>query len=187
MSTADNHIIIKAIEVISRQGVKKTTMADIAEADGVSRQTLYNKYANKDEVLRGATRFGSEIGLSQLLGLWGEDKPMSAKIDDFLNVGPIGWYDMVMSAPDSADLIEGVNAAASEELAQCAMDWVVELTALFTPYEATLKNAGLDAAQLADFTYNSSKTAKETAINRTQLLQRLATLKASVLSLVGEK
>ena len=65
MELGENHIIIKAIEVVSRHGIQKTTMGDIADAAGVSRQTLYNKFANKDEVLRGAIRYTSEAGLAE--------------------------------------------------------------------------------------------------------------------------
>ena len=41
-----------AIRVISRYGVKRTTMQDIADEAGVVRQTLYNYYKKKDDVLR---------------------------------------------------------------------------------------------------------------------------------------
>lgn len=187
MELGENHIIIKAIEVVSRHGIKKTTMGDIADSAGVSRQTLYNKFANKDEVLRGAIRYTAETGLDELRARWAETDRIDEKLDALFQVGPIGWYDAIMSFPDSADLIEGVYTIAAVELAEGAKLWIAALALQFEPFSEKLSHSGLTPTQFADFVYFAGKTAKDGVEGRDQLLQRLAALKASSLALLGEK
>lgn len=47
-------IFTGAIECVERWGLQKTTLNDIATAAGVSRQTVYNYFGNKEEVLAAA-------------------------------------------------------------------------------------------------------------------------------------
>ena len=46
--------------MFSRYGVKRTSMVDLAQEAGVSRQTLYNVFRNKDDVLRALIRAYTE-------------------------------------------------------------------------------------------------------------------------------
>ena len=43
--------------VISQYGVRRATMNDIAEAAGVSRQTVYNIFPNREALLVGVVRY----------------------------------------------------------------------------------------------------------------------------------
>ena len=54
MSEKQANIIEAATATFARYGVKRTTMGDIAEQAGISRQTLYSFYPNKDEILSAA-------------------------------------------------------------------------------------------------------------------------------------
>ena len=47
--------------VFAHYGFRKASMADLADAAGVSRQTLYNRFKNKDQVLDWAVQNFSEI------------------------------------------------------------------------------------------------------------------------------
>ena len=62
-----------AIGVISRYGVRRTTMSDIATAAGISRQTLYSSYANKEEVLAAAICYSADRTMEALEADWSKD------------------------------------------------------------------------------------------------------------------
>ena len=50
MNEREKKIIEAAVEVFHRYGVKRASMSDIADEAGVSRQTVYNAFSNKDEL-----------------------------------------------------------------------------------------------------------------------------------------
>ena len=114
MDMKNNTIAEAAIRVISRYGLRKTTMRDLAEEAGVSRQTLYNTYSNKDEVVRAAIRFSTDCGIEAVNAGWANDQTLGQKLDRFFELGPVSWFDLIQSSPDAADLIDGLNAAGSD-------------------------------------------------------------------------
>ena len=44
-------ILVKAIELIAKNGIKNTSLADIAKAVDISKGTLYYHYSSKDELI----------------------------------------------------------------------------------------------------------------------------------------
>lgn len=183
MESKNDIIAEAAIRIISRYGMRKTTMGDLAEAAGVSRQTLYNTYPNKEEVVRAAIRYATDRGIDAVNAAWAKDKTLGQKLDSFFEIGPVSWFDLIQSSPDAADLIGGLNAAGSEELMQAATRWTAAVAKVIKGHENALSRADMTTSDLADFIYSTSSSAKYTAQSRTQLLRRLETLKASVLAL----
>lgn len=183
MKKVDDPLVPIAIDVFSRLGIKKGTMADVAAAAGVSRQTVYNRFANKDEVLRAATKFLSTRQLAQMQSDWEAAPDLAAKLEIFYEAGPLFWHDMICKAPDAADLIEGIYSAAAQEMAEGHIKWRGALAQMLHPYSNQLGTVGMTTEDLADFLYASAQTAKTDAIDRDHLLRRLATLKAAVLAL----
>lgn len=182
MSTRDEHIVEQAIAIISRYGYKKTTMGDLADAAGVSRQTLYNKFPNKEEVLRAAVRHSNDAGLSQLKAKWEIDETLAERLESFFQIGPLTWYDTLIATPDAADLMEGVNAHAADLMQEATRIWIAALAELFSPYEPVLSKQETTPQQFADFVYATSASAKYSATQREELVARLATLKVAVLA-----
>jgi len=183
MGKSDDIIVECAIAVISQTGYKKTTMADLADAAGVSRQTLYNKFPNKEEVLRAAVRHAHATGLAEMKRRWSETESVKDKLEAFFQVGPLNWYDAIIASPDSADLIEGVNTHASDLMDEANKGWMEALTNLFKPYGNVLGQKGTSAEILADFVFATGVSAKYNATSRDQLVKRLATLKVAALAL----
>ncbi len=186
MDKKNNTISEAAIRIISRYGLRKTTMSDLAEEAGVSRQTLYNSYCNKDEVVRAAIRFSTDCGIEAVNAGWAKDQTLGQKLDRFFEIGPVSWFDLIQSSPDAADLIDGLNAAGSDELTQGACRWTQAIADILAHHDGDLSRIGMTTPDLADFIYSASSSAKYSAKSRAQLLRRLETLKASVLALVGE-
>lgn len=71
-------ILNAALDVFATYGFRRTSMDDIAKAAGVSRPTLYQGFANKQEIYRGLIE--AHIGhiSTELSYLIGQDKPLDA-------------------------------------------------------------------------------------------------------------
>ena len=72
----------KVIEVFSNYGFRKTSMSDLAEAAGVSRQTLYNRFKSKEDILHwpkihSATHGPEIFDMAMTLTHGGEEEPAS--------------------------------------------------------------------------------------------------------------
>ena len=186
MSNGIDHIAQSAISVVSRYGIRKATMGDIAAAAGVSRQTLYNTYANKEQVIQAAIRYVTDTGIRDVHNAWDNSTTLSEQLDRFFEIGPLSWFELVQSSPDAADLIDGLNLAGGEELAKSSARWTQALENLFLPYKEKLTGKGVTAKGVAELVYSSSHSAKTSSGDRVELAGRLQTLKQSILSLVGE-
>jgi AcrR family transcriptional regulator len=66
MTDRDKYILDAAVRLFSRYGVKRTSMGDLAEEAGVARQTLYNAYKNKDDVLRALIRYHTDMAIDEI-------------------------------------------------------------------------------------------------------------------------
>jgi AcrR family transcriptional regulator len=180
-------ILLQAAQtVFARYGVSKTTMNDIAREAGVARQTLYNAYSSKEAVLRATLRFGADQTMAAVDAKWREQTSLSDKLDTFFELVPLYWYDAVQSSPEAADLIDGINSIAQDELIEIAKASNARIEALIQTHTPEGSQLPLTALEIADFIYSSSMNAKHTAANRGVLEARLTVLKLSVLALLEE-
>lgn len=175
-----------AVAVVTRYGLRKTTMADLASAAGVSRQTLYNAYQSKEEVVRDAIRHVTAKGIAEVQDIWAGTTDLSAQLDVFFTKGPLAWFDWIASAPDAADLVDGLYSAGGAEMAEGVEKWIEALTPLFTPYAEQLAALGQTPEMVARFVYMTAQSAKSSALTRDDLVASLSTLHASVLALTGQ-
>jgi AcrR family transcriptional regulator len=179
----DQSILAAAMRQFSRYGVGKTTMHDIAKEAGVARQTLYNLYPGKNEILRGAVRMSIAQTFSLTEAAWETETTLDGKIEQFFLHGPLHWYDVIQSTPDVAELIDGMNAVAADELAQARAKWGAKFSNLITAH--TSYKGDHDA--LGAYIYAMALNAKYGAPDRETVMSRLALLKASVLALTASE
>lgn len=181
MDTRQTNILDAAMRVFSQRGVRKATMADVAEAADVSRQTLYNQYANKDELIRATIRDGIQRMRTEFeIAAKGQD--LGGVLDGYFNAGPIQFYDMFQAAPEAADMLEGFSAAAADVIAEADQQWRNDLARLIDPFVGT---SGFEPVEIADFIYSSAYSIKHNATDRDQLLRRLSMLKTAVVAMAG--
>lgn len=184
MNERKEQILEAAGIVFSRYGVSKTTMNDIAKTAGLARQTLYNEYPNKEAVLRAVLRYGAEKTMAAVEAKWHDQPELGDKLDTFFELGPLHWYDAVQSSPEIADLIDGINTIAHQELVELSNQWMLKFKGVFEQYLTDGSSAGPDPKELADFVYSTSMNAKYYAKDRKALEVRLKVLKMAVLSLI---
>ena len=181
-----DQIIKAAINVISRHGVKCTTMNDVAAEAGVARQTLYNVYAKKEDLLRAMIRYKSEQSIAAIRCEAADADDLGTKLDVFFCHHMIKPFEALRALPDSKDLINGFNDAARDELAVSFENHRAELQKMLSHYSDRIKAAGLTPRELSDTIESSAKGAKNAAKDKRHLIKQLNALKIMVLTLVGE-
>lgn len=179
-------IIEAAIGVISRYGVKRTTMSDVAAEAKIVRQTLYNLYANKEDLLRAMMRHIGEQSVASIRSETEEADDLATKLDIFFLHFVVKPYEWLQSSPDAKDIVDGFNDAARDELAKSYENHRAVLQDLLKPYKDRIEQAGLKLPALADTIQTAAKGAKSSARDKRHLKALLDSLKIMVLTLVGE-
>ena len=186
MNQKQVEIIEAAVATFSRYGVKRTTMGDIAEQAGVSRQTLYAFYPNKDEVLSAAIFCTADQMIQKVRNDWQRTTDLGERLDAYFNFCIIEPYEILQNMPDLKDVLNGIgskSACASQSAYSLKAELLVEglgnaqLSGEIS--EAELKN-------IAAFVENSSRNFKYSVGSKHELLQLLETLKRSVIAMIGD-
>jgi len=186
MDSRETAIVDAAVRVLTRYGVRRTTMNDIAVEAGVVRQTLYNVYANKGEVLRAATRRFSDLTLEGIRedtkGITG----LAEQLDIIFDYIVVRMYRLLATMPDVEDLISDTAAVSADVLAEAEEKNRALIETFLTPYEKNLRAAGLTPARLSDFIRVSLTSFKHNTRSEEHLMTLLETLKAQVLAVTGQ-
>jgi len=97
---------MRVMEVFSNYGFRKTSMSDLAEAAGVSRQTLYNRFSSKEEILRWAITGASDASANlAIAALEGDGAPQDRIVAFFTRW--IGDYaPKIHGAPHGAEIFD---------------------------------------------------------------------------------
>ena len=170
-------IAMAALATVGKYGLQKTTMSDIAQAAGISRQSLYNVYPNKEELLRAAVKYFMHADLQMVKDAWKDLEGAEAKLDAYFSMGPLRWYDQLKDMPNVNELLEGMNAIVEPSLKDGHLNWIELLAGLLSEQIDTEQ-----AQVVADLVFFSAKNAKYSASSRAQLEKRLGVLKEMVLA-----
>jgi AcrR family transcriptional regulator len=179
MDEREEKIIDAAKRVIARYGMKRTTMNDIAAEAGIARQTLYNVFANKDEVMRGSIRLHTDRALAAIDDDMTADMPLAEQLDVAFKHLVIEPYDMVQAMPDADDFISGLGVQ-KEAMDAAVARYRDAFRRILAPHAGRIETAGMTVDQLAATVQIASKAAKYEAKDRDHLLEILAALKAMV-------
>lgn len=182
MDEREEKIIEAAISVFSRYGVKRTTMNDIASEAGIARQTLYNAFSNKDEVLRATIRWHSDHSLAAIEAECADVPALGDKLDIVFRRLAIEPFVQLRASPHASDIISGFNAAAQDEISIANERYRAAIERVLAPQEPQIQSAGLSLYQLSDLVQNSVAAFKHGAKNKKHLLDLLASLKIQVLA-----
>ena len=139
MGTREDRIIEAAIRVFSRYGVKRTTMNDIAGEAGIVRQTLYNAYANKEELLRATIRWFADQTLAAIEADGARAATLGETLDIVFEHVAVRPFDLLDATPHAEDIIGGFNEAARDELATAGERTRMAIEDLLAPYETRIR------------------------------------------------
>lgn len=157
-------------------------MADIAEEAGVARQTLYNVFANKDEVIHGTVLYYMEGQRAQTEAAWTDAESLSAKLDAVFHFNVFEPWDHIAALPDASDITQSDHAAGKQAIARAGASMRHALERLFEPYETQLNANGHSAKSMAAFVQSSMMSLKHETAERAELVDLIGTLKSLVLA-----
>lgn len=185
MTSRNDEIVRAARTMFTRYGYGKTTMADIASEAGVARQTVYNAFPGKAEILRAVVQLVGEETLEAVVQAWAGAETVDEKLAAFQLHGPVSWFEAIEAAPDAAELLEGVHTEAAEVLKAKDARWISMLIDMLT--EAGVRQTANDMplSDIVEFFYSSSVNAKYGVEDVEQLKRRLAVTRAATLALLG--
>lgn len=187
MTETEEKILDAAIRTFLRFGARKASMNDIAQAAGVSRQTLYDAFGGKDGLIRASIRIVTDRNLAgvraRLAGVTG----LSDQLDIYFQETIVKSFELMQTAGDMDDLISGHNEAGKEEIASSHLRHEALIEELFTPYDTVLRESGLTAAQQSHLVVTAVMGFKYGAKSREDLDELLMLLKANVLSMVSNR
>lgn len=186
MDLPQDPLLDAAIAVLARHGVRKATMADIAQAADVSRQTLYGRYGDKDGIICAVMTYMTDRSLAQIRADWAGLNSLSDQLWAFFQHSTIAYYALVQRSPDAEDIISGANPAALAANRQAETRKTALLAELLAPYEPQLLMRQESAWRLAGFIAASCGGLKYSAESETQLIHRLETLRSAILAMTGE-
>ena len=184
MNEREINIIEAAFEVFSRYGVQKSSMNDLAKEAGISRQTLYKSFSNKDDVLTATIRLFSCRAISEIGGQLEQEIALSTRLDIVFEEIVIKPYMQIHASPHADDLIQGMNAASQKEIEQSSERFRVVIEGILKPYKESLKKSNLDVVGLSDLIQKSANAIKHKARDEAHLRTLLENLKKLVLASV---
>ncbi len=187
MAKKQEDILEAAIRVFVRYGVQRSSMSDIAKEAGVARQTLYNAFANKEEVLRATIRLFSDRSLHRVKAGLKDTQGLEEQLNVIFEHTVVAPYLNLLESPNAADFIEGFNRAAREEIEDQEERTRVVIESVLRPYRQVLKEKRISTKQLSDFVQRSSSAAKHSASDMPHLETLLRTLTQMILQTVEER
>lgn len=187
MAIKSEPILDAALATFARFGIRKTTMADIADASGVSRQTLYGRFDNKDGILKAVIDYLTQQVLARTNHDWSTLEQLSDKLWVYFTHSTIDVFKLIQSAPDAEELMNGSHVAVKAASDAAEVQKARLLTELFLPYEPSLIAKGQSAAMLGDFVAASAGNLKYSAKTEDALIIGLKTLQSLVLNFIEDK
>ena len=112
MNEKEKAVVEAAIRVIQRYGVRRTTMCDISDEAGISRQTLYSLFPCKEEVLRATIRLYKVQTLDEIHKGCTSAKSLEESLDVLFECLARRPREMMDASPDAADIVVGFSPAA---------------------------------------------------------------------------
>ncbi len=187
LTETEARIVEAAIGIFIRYGAKKTTMADIAEAAGVSRQTVYASFGDKDGIIVACIRHVSEASLAAIRARLGSCGTLGERLDVYFGETVVKSFEMLQEAGDPEDLISGHNQAGKAAIREAHARQAALIAELLEPYADTIARSGQTPAQLARFVVTVAMGLKYGAGDRSALDELLQSLRRSVIALTDSR
>lgn len=169
------------MRVFLRYGMARTTMSDVAQEAGISRQTLYAVFASKDDLMRGTIRFLANRTMAAIETDFARTQNLGERLDAVIRHIAIRSFELLHASPDADDIVSGFNAACKEELDTNSARYRTLIEQMLQPYHDNISAAGMTVLALADFIQKSTLTIKHEATDLAHVTDLANSLKTLVL------
>jgi len=186
MDSRENKIAEAAVRIILRYGMARTTMNDVAQEAGVSRQTLYAIFSSKQDLLRATIRSLVDRTVADIEADFANTVNLDERLDAVIGHIAVRSFELLRASPDADDIVSGFNTASKEELEDGTARYRILIEEMLTPFSANIGSAGVSVPELADFIQKSTLTIKHEANDMVHVHALAKTLKVMVLNLAAE-
>ena len=149
-------------------------------ATGVSRQTIYDRFGDKDGIMAAAIDSIADRVCPELRTAFAENDDLSGNIDRYYQIAIWPTYEIIRAIPNASDLERGMGSASTAAIRGVAEVKQAILTAKFAE---NLLHFDLSPEQVARFPEQSSCEAEIVGMAEEDLEQLLLVLKSSELAL----
>ena len=177
------HIIDAAIQQFSLYGAKRVTMSDIASQAGISRQTLYASFSNREEIVDAVIQTMMQRNIEKIIEAWATASDLDQKLDIYFDHAIIFPFEMIQRLPDIKDMIFGSDSTSQLTIHACSQKNQQVLANMLKEHETTIVNSGQSVEQLAKFLQQSAMNFKSSSQDMAELKTMLTSLKLAILSI----
>lgn len=183
MTETEEKIIQAAIQTFVRYGAKKTTMADIAEAAEVSRQTVYSAFSNKEGMIVASIRYITARNLAAVRARLETCRTLGERLDAYFAETIVKSFELLQEATDAEDLVSGHIKAGREAIQESHKKHEALVTGLLAPHAKAIEASGETVPGYARFIVTVAMGFKYAAETRDDLDALLTSLTTSVLAI----
>ena len=174
-------IVEAATRTFAKHGARKTAMIDIAEAAGVSRQTLYAQFGNKDDLVAATITHHAQQNFALVEEGLRYCNSLREELDVYFARTTVKSFELIQGSEDIEDIMSGHSEAGRTAHADVVKQHEKLVSRLLTPYKGSIKASGHTVTQLAHFCVTAAQGFKYNAKNERDLNALLATLTRAVL------
>ncbi|MEM9467000.1 MAG: TetR/AcrR family transcriptional regulator [Actinomycetota bacterium] len=169
-------ILAAALESFGRHGPRATSLSQIATAAGVSRPTLYSRYADKDQLFRAVLERECDVALDRAHLAAKTGAPFAEVLRDVLiayygtlydTFHPLPGIDDLFYTDNTADVIARTRKAFSKELRTLVSERVEQ-------GEISLESSSVKLNRVVDLLRVTPHALKDNATSRSRFLADLA-------------
>lgn len=157
-------------------------MNDVAAAAGVSRQTVYNIFPNREALLEGVVRY-------HFRSKWQAIGEAVANVDDrrelfaiMLDILVVSSWKSMQAMPHADELELELNTTMRDLLEEVHAEGTRKLCEFFLPYEEQLQSRGITAKGMGEMLHLSIVGLKLSSTSAEQIETVVATLKACLVA-----
>ena len=163
-------------DVISKYGIRRATMGDVAEAAGVSRQTVYNIFPNREALLIGVVRyhFNSKWAAIRANALAESDR--TARFQNLLDTLVVESWASMQAMPHADELELEIATTIKREIAEVHAEAKRNLCEFLMPYESALEQRNITPRGLGDMLHHAIVGLKLSSTTREELESATATM-----------
>ncbi len=185
MTEAEKQILDATIALVSVYGMRKTSVGDIAERADLSRQTIYNLFAGKDEIYRAAIEYLGEQWRAKARAGLDKADTLPEKLDVVFDVFTVDAFKFSRSRPDAHDMFTEAHLVAGDVMQKFFQANRDVVASVLRPYASKLKKGGLSVEQVADQIETACRGYKRDARSLKHLKELIATQKQLVLMMTS--
>ncbi|MEM6496075.1 MAG: TetR/AcrR family transcriptional regulator [Pseudomonadota bacterium] len=162
-------IVEAAIKRFLRYGARKTSMNDIADEANVSRQTLYDLFDGKDDLICASIRSITDKSIADIREKTADLSELGDQLDVYFTDNIVRSFEMMTVSDDPQDLVTGHNEAGKAEIANSRRKHEALISEWFEPYATAIEEFGHSVGALAHYFVTVAMALKYEAKDRKDL------------------